>query len=50
MSIEQAIAYVNSLNLLYVNKVISLGEFRSAMRNVQFYEEVCQEENAPKGK
>ena len=47
MSPEQAMSYVNTLNNLFVNKVITRAEFRAALKHVPLFGAVC---SAPKGK
>jgi hypothetical protein len=47
MSAEQAFLYVNTLNMLFVNKVITRAEFRAALKKVPLFGAVC---SAPKGK
>ena len=47
MSAEQACAYVNTLNELFVNRVITRAEFRNALKQIPLFEAVC---GAPKGK
>ena len=42
MKIGQAVQYVNTLNTLFVNKVITLSEFRAALSSVAFFDTVCQ--------
>ena len=50
MTVEQVIAYVESLNMLFVNKVITRAEFRAALLATPLYGAVCQAPRAPKGK
>jgi hypothetical protein len=50
MSAEQASQYVHTLNVLFVNKVITRSEFRKALTEVPFYGKVCQVSRAPKVK
>jgi hypothetical protein len=47
MTTEQSMAYVGTLNILYVNKVITRAEFRAALKQVPLFVAVC---DAPKGK
>lgn len=41
MTVDQAITYVNTLNNLFVNKVITREEFRAALKNVPLFGDVC---------
>ena len=50
MSPEQAMSYVNTLNNLFVNKVITRAEFRSALKQVPLFGAVCIVPRAPKAK
>lgn len=50
MTVEQAIAYVDTLNALYCNKVITRSEFRAALKQVPLFGAVCTEGSSPKGK
>ena len=50
VTVEQVIAYVESLNMLFVNKVITRAEFRAALLATPLYGAVCQAPHAPKGK
>ena len=42
MSPKQSIQYVNTLNTLFVNKVITVTELRAALSSTPFFETVCQ--------
>ena len=50
MTAEQACAYVGTLNMLFVNKVITRAEFRNALLSVPLFGVVCQLPRAPKAK
>ena len=51
MSPKQSIQYVNTLNTLFVNKVITVAELRAALSSTPFFEAVCQpRRNQNKGK
>jgi len=42
MGKDQQISYVDSLNQLYVNKVITRNEFRAVLQEIPLYSSICK--------